>query len=102
MHVPEQFDKAMYTIYCRARDEAGYNATIFLHMLNECGSLATARTLINAKTPPGGFTQLHLRGRLDLTVEAMVVENEKWHGLFTEVELAKARKRLKDYRYNGK
>ena len=37
-----------------------------------------------------------------LTVEALVIEDERWHGLFTDEELQRARKRLKDYQYEPK
>jgi hypothetical protein len=40
-----------------------------------------------------------MRQRLDLTVEAMVVENSKWQELFTVDELTKARVRLKKFGY---
>ena len=30
---------------------------------------------------------------------ALVIEDERWHALFTDEELERARKRLKDYRY---
>src|SRR5207247_11299621 len=53
--------------------EAGYNATIFLRMVSDRGGLATAKYLINSPTPSVGYTHLYERGRLDLTVEAMVV-----------------------------
>ena len=42
---------------------------------------------------------LHLRARLDLTVEAVVVENKKWHELFEPEELERARRRLVAYGY---
>ena len=35
-----------------------------------------------------------------MTVEAMVIENAKWHELFSVDELTKARLRLKQYGYN--
>ncbi|HXY58709.1 MAG TPA: hypothetical protein VEH76_09015 [Methylocystis sp.] len=95
----KQFDGAMFDIYRRAKSEAGYNATIFLQMLNERGGLDTAKYLINSSKVSDGYTALYLRNRLDLTVEAMVVEHAKWHELFTGAELAKARERLKEYRY---
>ena len=98
----KQFDAAMFDIYQRARSEAGYNASIFLQMLNDRRGLATAKYLINSAKPSEGYTNLFERGRLDLTVEAMVVEHDEWHSLFTEDELAKARRRLKEYRYTGK
>jgi hypothetical protein len=94
-----QFDQAMFDVYRRAKDEAGYNATIFLQMLTDDGGRRTAKTLINAARPSDGYTALCLRGRLNLTVEALVVEDERWHPLFTEDELDRARKRLKDYQY---
>jgi hypothetical protein len=68
-------------------------------MLGDKGGLATAKYLINALKPSDGYTHLYERGRLDLTVEAMVVENPKWHPLFTGEELTKAKKRLVDYGY---
>jgi hypothetical protein len=97
-----QFDGAMFDIYRRAKSEAGYNATIFLQMLTERGGLDTAKYLINSPKVSDGYTALHLRDRLDLTVEAMVVEQAKWHELFTSAELAKTRERLEKYRYTPK
>ncbi len=99
MRAIKQFDAAMFSIYNRAKSEAGYNATIFLGMLNDRGGLSTAKHLINTPKPSDGYTHLYERGRLDLTVEAMVVENTRWHELFTEEELEKARRRLKQYGY---
>jgi hypothetical protein len=69
-------------------------------MLSDRGGLATAKYLINSSKPSDGYTHLYDRGRLDLTVEAMVVENAKWHELFSIDERSKARLRLKQYGYN--
>ena len=93
------FDKAMFEIYRRAKDEAGYNATIFLQMLSDTDGLTTAKTLINAPKPSDGYTALYLRGRLELTVEAVVTESAKWTALFTQDEIQKAKKRLLAYEY---
>ncbi|MBZ0217499.1 MAG: hypothetical protein K8F25_13150 [Fimbriimonadaceae bacterium] len=95
----KDFDDAMFDIYRRAKSEANYNATIFLRMLHDRGGLVTAKALINAPKVSDGYTALHEKGRLDLTVEAMVVQSPKWHPLFLEEELDKARKRLIDYNY---
>ena len=89
----------MFTIYRRAKSEANYNASIFFRMLNERGGLETAKYLINSSRPSEGYTHLYERGRLDLTVEALVVEDRRWHPLFTNDEIARAEKRLADYRY---
>ncbi len=99
----EKFLGAMFDIYRRAKAEAGYNATIFLQMLERRGALSTAKYLINAEIQSDGYRALWERERLDLTVEAMVVENEKWHPLFEpeELERAKARLAKNDYQFKG-
>jgi hypothetical protein len=94
-----QFDSAMLDIYNRAKVEAKYHATIFFQMLADNRGVATAKTLINSAKPSDGYTALYERNRLDLTVEAVVIGNPKWHTLFTPDELSRARKRLKDYGY---
>jgi hypothetical protein len=91
----------MHQIYVRAKAEAGYNATIYLRMLHERGGLGTAKALINAPQVSDGYTHLYERGRLDLTVEALIIDNPQWHSLFTPEEVEKARGRLKEYRYKS-
>jgi hypothetical protein len=95
----QEFDLAMMEIYLRARSEAAYTASIFHGMLSKMGGLATARQLINDTKESQGYTALWERGRLDLTVEAVVHDNPKWHLLFDPSELENARKRLDKYGY---
>lgn len=95
------FDNAMFNIYRRAKEEAGYNATVFLGMLSTRGGLDTARTLINSIKPSDGYTALFERGRLDLTVEAMILDDPQWRDLFTDAELTRARRRLSQYGYKS-
>lgn len=100
MKLLAEFDREMESIYIRAKDEAGYTASVFHRMLTEKGGLATAKQLINDPTVSQGYTSLWERGRLDLSVEAVIIDNPKWHSLFTDEELARARKRLREYRYS--
>jgi hypothetical protein len=93
-----EFEKAMREVYTRARDEAGYNATYFVRMLSELGGLATAQRLLAAPTASEGFTSLWERHRLDLTVEAQVLQ-PKFAPLFTEEELDVASQRLYELGY---
>lgn len=95
----KQFDAAMLDVYLRAKTEANYTASEFHNMLARQGGLATAKQLINASKPSEGYTRLYERGFLNLTVEAVVVENPRWHPLFSEDEIDKARSRLDDYGY---
>ena len=95
-----QFDTAMMNIYKKAKSEANYNATRFLHMLTEHRGLETAKLLLNSTTVSEGYIALWERGRLDLTVEALVLD-PKWHKLFNEEEVEIAEKRLKEYEYES-
>jgi hypothetical protein len=94
------FDKAMRQIYDRARSEANYHATYFLSMLAEHGSLATARKLLHAPAVSDGFAALWERGRLDLTVEALVIQPD-FADLFTPAETDVARHRLAQFGYSA-
>jgi hypothetical protein len=95
----EAFDQEMFRIYERARSEAHYNAVRFLHMLHEHRGLETARILLHSPGVSEGYAALWERGRLDLTVEAVIHDNPKWHALFAQEDLEICAKRLKDYRY---
>lgn len=95
----ERFNLAMWNIYKRAKYEAKYNATRYLQMLDENGGLETAHILINSSNVSDGYTALWERGRLDLTVEALIWDNPEYNKLFTEDELRIAKKRLIDYQY---
>jgi len=93
------FDEELFDAYQRARSEAHYNATRFLQMLNERRGLETARILLHSANVSEGYTALWERKRLDLTVEAIIHDNPKWHPLFTKEELNTCENRLKAYEY---
>src|SRR5260370_39261709 len=95
----EVLDEEMFSIYQRALSVANYNATRLLHMLYEHRGLETARILLHSTNVSEGYTALWERGRLDLTVEAVIHDNPKWHPLFTQGDLAICAKRLREYRY---
>ena len=95
------FHDAMLGIYHRAKCETGYNATYFLQMVNARGGLDAAKRLVATDAPSEGYTKLWELGRLDISVEALIHDNPKWHGLFTRQELNKVRDRLDAYGYFG-
>ena len=94
-----EFDEEMMNIYHRALSQTGYKATRFQQMLFKYKGLETARILIHSDTVSDGYTALWERKRLDLTVEATIIDNEKYHSLFSEEELKICRKRLREYNY---
>lgn len=63
-----QFDKAMLSIYHRAREQCGYNAVRFLQLLSEKGGLATAKQLLASGAPQEGFVHLWECGCMDLAI----------------------------------
>ena len=103
--MPEQleiaFHDAMLDIYRRAKSEAKYNAQRYLQMVIDHGGIEAARMLIHADTVSDGYTALWERGRLDLTVEAMVIGNSRFHPLFTDEEMQICSTRLAEYGYEN-
>ncbi len=60
------------------------------------GGIGAAKTLLHTPYLPDGFAELWPRGRLDLTMEHMLVQ-PPWNTLFTDEELRVARGRLDDH-----
>ena len=83
----------------RAKREIGDPPNHFLSALNSKGGYATVLDLLAANRPPSdGFVKLWENQRLDLSVEALILESD-WHRHFPEDVLAVAEKRLQDARY---
>jgi hypothetical protein len=90
------FDRAVLEIVERCRSELRYNPRYFRVMITQHGALEATRRLLHAPSVSDGFVTLWERGRLDLTVESLVVTDE-FAALFTPQERAIARKRLDDF-----
>ena len=90
----DRFHVAMLKIYDNASAAcSGYRPTRFRQLVVEIGGLATAKQLLRGKTPASGFTELFICGRLDLSMEALVL-TEPWNQLFSSAELAESKRRL--------
>jgi len=75
-----------------------YRPTYFLRMLKNYGPVSTATQLAAADKFHEGFTKLWELGRLDLTVEAIMLR-DPYRELFPKEVLAKASSRLKALGY---
>jgi hypothetical protein len=95
----EEFDARMQKVYLDGKREGRYSAPLFAELLKNHGGLETARRFIHSADYAAGFTKLWERERLDLTVEAVILQEAKWHPLFTAEEIEVCRKRLADYGY---
>ena len=92
------FHNAMVTIYQTAKKELNYNATRFLQLVSDNGGLRAAKQLIAVDGGTDGFEVLWEHGRLDLSVEALVLEKE-FRQLFTDEEITLCETRLTKYGY---
>lgn len=89
--VERELTAALREIYAKC-DALGYRPTAMLEMVGRLGALATVRRLIT-QPPSEGFGRLATMGRLDLAVEALVLE-DRWDGVFSDDERRTARRRL--------
>jgi hypothetical protein len=99
--IERKFHNAMIDVYRKADKECGYRATRFLQMLGEKGGVKTAKELISKDGGTEGFLKLWQFGRLDLSIEALVQQDE-FKGLFTDEELRMCKVRLQKYGYEVK
>lgn len=72
----QRFDAAMLETYERASRELAYRATRYLQLLRRRGGPDTARYLLASRVTSDGYARLRDAGRLDLTVEALVLQPE--------------------------
>jgi hypothetical protein len=92
------FDRAVLDIIERCRAELRYNPRYFRVMVTQYGALGATRRLLNAPAVSDGFVTLWERQRLDLSVEALVLD-ERFAHFFSDEEREIARKRLHDFGY---
>ena len=90
----DKFNNMMLDLHHRMATETGFKSTTLLEMIAKNGGVGTAKQLLNAPRISDGYAFLVEKGRLDLTVEAIVLDNPQFHGLFSDKELATAKRRL--------
>lgn len=76
----------------------GYRPTYFIQMLEREGGLKTAKRLIASGSPQKGLFTLQGLGLLGESMEAIMLQ-DRFRQLFTEEELAEARRRLEELGY---
>lgn len=85
MELEKKFHHEMSQIHVKAKKECKYNANYFPKMVAEHGGLKAAKLLITKDEATSGFKELWECGRLDLSVEVLVLKNE-FITLFTNEE----------------
>lgn len=86
------FREALQNTYNEC-DKLGYQPKGLKRLMDQYGGIEAARRLL-ASPPTGGLARLTLMGRLDLAVEALVLQDQ-WKSLFTDEERRLAESRLK-------
>ena len=94
-----EFHRRMHRVYEQARSECGYIATRFLQMIADRGGVQAAKDLLRTEGYSEGLTRLWEEGRLDISMEAAVLEDQ-WCDLFNEDELATAARRLEELEFS--
>jgi 5-methylcytosine-specific restriction protein A len=98
MQMDNQFTEFLREKAAEAKLSIGYHPTKFLGMLGADGGFKTANRLLAAPQVSDGFTKLFMGNRLDLSVEALVVES-KWRDFFEPALIAHAEKVLRRSNY---
>lgn len=93
-NLKEEFDREMIRLYESAKSECNYNATYFLRMVRNRGGVETARHLVLYSGLAKGLKAMARCGRLDLTVEALVLR-DPWKKLFTKEVISIAEIKLR-------
>ena len=81
-----QFNKDLIARCQLAQKECGVNATRFMQAIERFGGAATAKELIKKQKLSDGFSALEGKGRLDLSMEAAVID-KRFTQLFTDDEV---------------
>ena len=91
-----EFTEAMIGICERSRKEVRYNPTQLRAMIAALGGVAAAHQILQKPTVTDGFSVLWEKGRLDLTVESLVV-SPRFSELLPEDDIQRARDRLSQF-----
>jgi len=99
MTTEERLHQSLLEGYRTAGREIGYWGNYFLRSVKRNGGLATVKRMLRPRKagakPHKGFTALLDAGRLNLSVESIVLR-EEFQSLFTSAEIEEAHRRLND------
>lgn len=89
-----EFQIAAVETYLAVLKECRYDERVFLRMIAESGARNAVKSLLGATHVQSGLRGLRRLGRLDLSVEHLVIQ-PRWSDLFAKDERDAARERLK-------
>ena len=98
MSLEAEFTQALEGTILAAKKK-NYNPAYFMQMLAEYGGVETAKRLLAKTEAQTGLFELYHLDLLRESMEAVIIDNPKFHPLFTREELAEARRRLEELEY---
>lgn len=93
-----KFHQRMLLVHEQAKVDLNYHATRFQSLVLSVGGVNAAKQLLSTQHYSEGLTRLWEEGRLDISMEAAVLEYS-WQELFTQDELETAELRLTELGY---
>ncbi|WP_433803390.1 GmrSD restriction endonuclease domain-containing protein [Actinomycetospora sp. CA-084318] len=98
--VEAEFERAVLAQIDTCVADLRYNPSYLRLLVSQHGTLGTARRLLAQPAVSDGFVKLHENRRLDLTIEALVVD-PRFAALFSEQEREIARTRLAEFGWSA-
>jgi hypothetical protein len=92
--IEKEFKKAVDDLIKKMK-EKGHTPTRLMQSIENNGTIQAVKNILAQRRPPAGFTKLKDKGKLEHTLEYLVL-HPKWHDLFTHAELEEAHKRIKE------
>lgn len=95
-----RFSEAVADLYKRTQIECNHRQTFLKDLVDSMGGYRAAKKILGNKKYLIGLASLKNYNRLDLSVEALVVDPQ-WDGIFTRRQLEVANSRLAQYGYGA-
>lgn len=94
-----RFSEAVSDLYKRTIYECNHRQTFLKDLMESMGGYRAAKKVLGNKKYLIGIASLKAYNRLDLSVEALVVDPQ-WEGIFTKRQLEVANARLSQYGFS--
>jgi|GEM_PF-3437751 hypothetical protein len=95
-----RFSEAISTLYKRTQIECNHRQTFLKDLIDSMGGYLAAKRILGNKKYLIGIASLKPLNRLDLSVEALVVDPQ-WEDIFTRRQLEVANQRLVQFGYSA-
>ncbi len=98
-YLKQEFHRDIQKSIKQTIEQANYRPTRFIQLIGDIGSYETAIRLLNEKAVSEGFIKLWEKGKLNLSVESIILNDNdgKYRELFDESLIKECEARLAKY-----